>query len=109
MEAVSATLCKVPRCDQVAEIVVRDQDGDEADVCRDHWHEMLSADDGTIRGVRLLRPPSCFQPTCQDFAVTIVANPYGPPRPVCQRHWDDLSWVDVPQDLLTDAPGWSRS
>lgn len=108
MEVVTATLCKVPRCDQIAEIVVRDWETVETEVCRGHWHDMLSVCDGAIRGIRLLHRPRCCEPACKEFAVTFVTDPDGSQHPTCQQHWDDLSWVDVPLDLLSDAPGWSH-
>lgn len=32
----------------------------------------------------------------------------GDPMPVCQQHLDDLSWVAIPNHLLSDQPGWSH-
>jgi hypothetical protein len=33
-------------------LVVRDPNGDEADLCLDHWEEALRRSGGLIRGVR---------------------------------------------------------
>ena len=108
MEVVTATQCKVPRCDQIAEIIVRDQEFVETEVCRGHWRDMLRASDGAIRGIHLLHRPRCCEPACKDFAVAFVTDPDGSQHPTCQHHWDDLSLADVPQGLLSDTPGWSH-
>ena len=109
MEATMTTLCQVSTCDQISETVLIDLEGLEIEVCTSHLRDILTASDGEIRVLRLLRPRQCFNPTCNDSAVTIVATPDHSQRPVCRRHWDDLSWVDEPQDLLPTAPGWSSS
>ncbi len=40
-------------CPARAELVVADPDGDEADLCAEHWREALLRSGGLIRGVRL--------------------------------------------------------
>jgi len=39
-------------CPALAVLVVRDSNGDEADLCLDHWEEALRRSGGLIRGVR---------------------------------------------------------
>lgn len=100
--------CAVPDCYAVAEIVVRDLDGDELDVCREHWSEAMHRSGGLIRGVRLIERPGCFITGCDSGAAAVIDDTEGLPRPVCELHWDDLSWVGVPAGVIYNrGPGWS--
>ena len=101
-------LCRVSECPLIARVVIQDSDGEELEVCVPHWKDALQVSLGEIRGVRLLKPPRCFHVECAADAVTVVGRYDEPPKPVCQRHLDDLSWVELPTEILGDAPGWSN-
>jgi hypothetical protein len=85
--------CAEPGCPFIAEVVLSDPDGDELDVCRDHWHDALDHGDGRIRGVRLIRRPECFLSGCGRPAAAAIEDDQGLPRPVCPTHGDDLRWL----------------
>jgi hypothetical protein len=101
--------CALRDCHGPAEVVIRDTEGRELDVCRDHWHEALDRSDGLIRGVRLIRQPTCFLSGCDHAAANAIEDAEGLPRPVCGSHWRDLSWVGhPPASSVSTALGWSR-
>jgi hypothetical protein len=43
-------------CPAAPVVMVADPQGDEAPMCREHWHEALRRSDGLIRAIRLYRP-----------------------------------------------------
>ena len=49
------TMCALPECCEPADVIVSDPTGDEAPLCRDHWHEADRRSRGLIRAVRLVR------------------------------------------------------
>jgi hypothetical protein len=101
--------CAIPNCHDPAEVVIRDPEGGELDVCRDHWHEALDRSHGLIRGVRLIRRPTCFLAGCGHAASNAIEDTDGLPRPVCGPHWRDLAWVGhPPAHKVGAALGWSR-
>jgi hypothetical protein len=101
--------CAIQDCDGVAEVVIGDPQGGELEVCRTHWHDALDRSHGVIRGVRLIRKPSCFLSGCTGTATSAIEDSEGLPRPVCAQHWSDLSWVGHPPPSRVGAAlGWSR-
>lgn len=95
-------LCEVDNCQLIARVKTVDVDGAERLLCVMHWRAARLFVPGQLQTAHLIALPTCFVDRCTRDAVTIVGRYDEHPRPVCQRHLDDLSWVDLPQELLLD-------
>ena len=99
-------VCEVDNCQLVARVKTGDVDGAERLLCILHWRVAQVFVPGELQTAHLIALPACFVGRCKRDAVTIVGRYDEYPRPVCQRHLDDLSWVDLPQELVLDRrPG----
>jgi hypothetical protein len=72
--------------------------------------ESVPADESAdpLSGMSRLGRRECSRPACRRDANTQATDANGHPIPLCQRHLDDLSWLSMPNDLLSDLPGWSH-
>lgn len=100
--------CDVSTCSWFARVAIREPNGRNAHVCVEHLGDALDASAGHLAGMELLDCPKCARPGCRGLAVTRVDHGDGSLLLVCQQHLDDLSWVAMPNDLLSDLPGWSH-
>jgi len=99
-------LCEIENCQFIARVMAGDVDGGERLLCILHWNAAEVVVPGELQAAHLIAPPACFVYRCERDAVTIVGRYDEHPRPVCQRHLDDLSWVELPQELVLDRrPG----
>lgn len=72
--------------------------------------ESVPADESAdpLSGMSRLGRRECSRPACPRDANTQASDARGHPVALCQRHLDDLSWLSMPNDLLSDLPGWSH-
>lgn len=61
-----------------------------------------------LTGMLQLSRRECSAPACQREANAQATDANGKPVPLCRQHLDDLSWLPLPNDLLSDQPGWSH-
>ena len=99
--------CPINGCTDDAEVVVKGPARTEFELCRTHFDDLLRAARRPIRVVSFLQRPNCFRPECPNESVTVLEDLDGSPLPICRRHLDALDWVDEPENLLSDLPGWS--
>lgn len=95
-------LCEIDNCQLIARVKTCDVDGNEQRLCVMHWSAAQVLVPGELQAAHLIALPACFVDRCTRDAVTIVGRYDEQPRPVCQRHLDDLTWVDLPVELLHD-------
>lgn len=93
-------LCGIDNCQLIARVKSCDVDGNERRLCVIHWSAAQVFVPGELQAAHLIALPACFVDRCTQDAVTIVGRYDERPGAVCQRHLDDLSWVDLPQELL---------
>lgn len=93
-------LCEVDSCQLIARVNVHHDVGGHRQSCMVHWQAAQRSAPEQFGAASVNDLPLCFVHRCGENAVTIVGRYDELPRPVCQRHLDDLSWVDLPEELL---------
>lgn len=101
-------LCEIPLCPNLRVVVVHRTDGQRLRVCVEHLLHVLEAHDGGVIAFWKVPVPCCAREACQRDALRCPPDQEGRGHFVCREHFDDLSWIDLPLDLLPDETGWSH-
>lgn len=101
-QALTAFVCCVADCDEIATIMVEHRDQAELPLCAAHWELAHSASPVSLTAVRTLPRPACFVRDCDAGAVTAMEHLDASLLPCCETHLNDLRWV-VPDDARTGS------